>query len=245
MRGSKVQVFFLHFAGGSCYSFDFLRSYLKNSFEFIPLELPGRGKRYSEQLIKAKNEAVEDYYSQLISLRNGNPYLIFGHSMGAVLGFDLVAKMEKLNDLPICLIVSGNPGPGIKEVLEDDKKIGKRYLMSDESFKDELRKMGGVPEEILENSELYNFFNPILRADFEVLENEDFIHSAHQLSTPIYAMMGSEEKYSNKINNWRKYTNKPFQYKLLSGGHFFINDHAAHISDIIFHLIQKKDIIYN
>jgi external thioesterase TEII len=45
----KPQLFLLHFAGGSCYSFQFMLPYLKD-FNVLPIELPGRGRRIKESL---------------------------------------------------------------------------------------------------------------------------------------------------------------------------------------------------
>ena len=224
----KYQLFLLHFAGGSIYSFDFLKKYLKSNIEFIPLELPGRGKRFSERLLKNKKEAIEDYVAQIKTLRNNKPYLIFGHSMGATLGLSVAEKMEKNGDLPEALIVSGNPGPGIPK--EDNTK---RYLLEDTEFKIVLKDLGGIPDEVLENDELYDFFSPIIRADFEVLENDNFSEEGIVINTPLYAMMGDVEETSDKIENWKNFTNDDFQFKILKGNHFFINEHTQELVKVI------------
>jgi len=224
----KDQLFLLHFAGGNIYSFNFLKRYMKSYIEFIPLELPGRGKRYNEELLKTKEEAVEDYVNQIKVLRNGNPYLIYGHSMGAILGLSVTAKLEALLDPPKQLIVSGNPGPGIKS----HGNIC-RHLLDDFRFKEELKKLGGVPIELLENQEFDYYFVPIMRADFEVLEKDTFLETDIKLKTPINALMGSEEETCEKIENWRGFTTGNFQYKILSGNHFFIHDHPSELASII------------
>src|SRR5690349_18687727 len=113
-----MQLFLLHFAGGSTYSFDFLKKHLKTDIEFLPLELPGRGKRSTEKLIKTKQEAIEDYLSQILKLRNGSPFIVYGHSMGATLGLSVVSGLEKRGHFPEQLIVSGNSGPGSKKERE-------------------------------------------------------------------------------------------------------------------------------
>ncbi len=228
----KHQIFLLHFAGGSCYSFDFLRKYIPPDLEFRPLEIPGRGKRFQEKLLKTKQAAIQDYLVQIKKLRNKQPYLIYGHSMGASLALNIVKHLEDLGDPPCHLIVSGNSGPGIKEVEAQERKR-QRHLMNDEDLKEDLRTLGGMPEEILENEELYNFFSPILRADFELLESDDVEEENIILNTPIYALMGSEENYNNKIINWRRFTSNQFQYKILKGNHFFISKHPEHIANII------------
>ncbi|MGH1517883.1 thioesterase II family protein [Chryseobacterium sp. JK1] len=224
----KYQLFLLHFAGGSVYSFDFLKKYIKPNIEFIPLELPGRGKRFSEELLKNKKEAIKDYVIQIKALRNNKPYLIFGHSMGATLGLSVVEKMEKNGDQPEALIVSGNPGPGIQK--EDNTK---RYLLEDAEFKIVLKELGGIPDEVLENEELYEFFSPIIRADFEVLENDNFSEKEIRLNTSLYGLMGDEEETCDRLENWRNFTNADFQFKICKGNHFFINEHAQELAKLI------------
>lgn len=236
MQKSKVQLFLLHFAGGSRYSFDFLKEYLQHEVEFIPLELPGRGKRLGETLIKDKKTAIHDYCKQIQTLRNSKPYLIYGHSMGATLGISVAYEMQEKNDAPEALIVSGNSGPGTVPVDNEGNEIliKNRYLMSTPDFINELIELGGVPEEVLNNKEIFDFFEPILRADFEVLEKEtDFIEKDILISIPIHALMGTEEKTSHQVTNWQRFTTEKLQYAIEKGNHFFIHEHVQKLSEII------------
>ncbi len=239
---NKFQVFALHFAGGGFYSYNFLKNYISFDIEFISLELPGRGKRVKEDLIKDKALAIEDYFDQIKTLRNKNPYIIYGHSMGATMGLSLVQRMEDIQDPPVGLVVSGNPGPGITKTNKDGtrKVRAKRYLMSDDGFKDELRELGGVPEEILENNELFQFFNPIMRADFEILEKDNFSEKEIVLNVPIYAVMGSEEEYHHSIENWKRFTCSSFQSKILPGDHFFIKKYPKELIDVMMHYFKHS-----
>lgn len=224
----KIQIFLLHFAGGSCYSFDFLKNDIQDQFECHALELPGRGKRNQEPHLFKKTDAIQDYVSQIQKLRNNNqPYMIYGHSMGATLGLSVTKKMEELSDPPGILIVSGNPGPGASY---NDKQ---RHALSDVEFKKELRALGGVPEEILEDEELYNYFSPIMRADFEILEKNKLSEVGLVIETPIFAVMGNEEETVTEIENWQLYTSGKFDYQVLPGNHFFIHRQVKALSKII------------
>ena len=223
---NKVQLFFLHFAGGNRYSFQFLTHYLEQDYEIHSLELPGRGKRINEKLLVDKKEAILDYFEQIRSRRNDNHYLLIGHSMGATLGLDVTKMMEEINDPPLKLLVTGNPGPGVV----DEKK---RYLLSDDELKMELRKLGGAPEEVLENGELFDFFSPILRADFELLEKEDTTKTSLKINTPIHAIMGDQEEYQEEIENWNKFTRSSFKYERFLGDHFFIYNYPQELANII------------
>lgn len=224
----KTQIFFLHFAGGSCYSFDFLKNHINNNFECHALELPGRGKRNQESHLFEKTDAVLDYVSQIKKLRNTNqPFIIYGHSMGATLGLSVVKKMEEHLDPPNLLIVSGNPGPGASY---NDKE---RHTLSDVEFKKELRSLGGVPNEILEDEELYNYFSPILRADFEILEKHKLSEVGLVINTSIFAIMGDQEETVTDIENWKFYTSGKFDYQVLPGNHFFIYGQVKILAKII------------
>ena len=227
-NSSKRQLFLLHFAGGSAHSFDFLKRHISDDIDFCPLELPGRGARFGEVALRSKNQVIEDYLRQIKVLRNSNPYVIYGHSMGATLGLSVAKRMEESGDPPGYLIVSGNPGPGIKEVSNK-----KRYQMNDTEFKEELRVLGGVPEEVLSEEELYRVFSPILRADFEVLEKENHLEEDLQLHLPIFALMGTKEESNNRIWNWKRFTTSYFRCEVLKGHHFFIYDHPKAMARII------------
>jgi len=104
--------------------------------------------------------------------------------------------------------------------------------MEYDEFVAELRKLGGVPEELFENRELFDFFEPILRADFEVAERND-IENATVVDAPLYAIMGSEEEKADFIDNWGRFTHSLFQAEVLPGDHFFIHKHPHRLVQII------------
>ncbi|MCL9807008.1 alpha/beta fold hydrolase [Flavobacterium amniphilum] len=231
---TKYQLFLLHFAGGNQYSFEFLKKEITN-VNFIPLELPGRGKRHREELFKDKNQAIEDYFNQIKSLRNGEPYIIYGHSMGATLGLSVAAKLEAIDDSPELLVVTGNAGPGVK-----NRKDFLYHELDDQRFKEELIELGGIPAEVTDNDELFNYFSPIIRADFECLEKDPFSEEGLKLKTPVYALMGSDEENSDVIENWKNFTVNSFTHEILDGNHFFIHNHAEKLANIFTNQFYKQ-----
>lgn len=240
-----MQIFLLHFAGGNKYSFDFLKGYLKSDIQLFPLELPGRGQRFGEPFVFDIDAAATDYVNQIKSLRNNDKYLIYGHSMGATIGLFAAQKMEDLLDPPEYLIVSGNAGPGAKEIDAEGKEViqPKRYLMNDEDFKEELRELGGIPEAILESEEMYDFFSPIIRADFEVLEKEDLSLRKIKINTPIHAMMGDSEKKADQIENWKKFTTEDFSQRIFEGNHFFIHSYPSELMQTIMDCAKATNLL--
>ncbi|UNY98301.1 alpha/beta fold hydrolase [Zhouia spongiae] len=222
----KPDLILLHYAGGNVYSFNFIMPYLEKKFNIIPIELPGRGKRIKEKLLFDKNLAVRDVLNQILDNIGSNQFIIYGHSMGASLGFSVISELEKRKFYPLCFVASGNPGPNIKNDIQ-------RYDLPKEKFISELKLLGGIENEIIENKQLFDFFEPILRADFEIVEKESDLNGEIKISTPIYALMGDKEKFCCSIQNWKNYTTSNFKYKLLSGNHFFIYDHPKEIAEFI------------
>lgn len=220
----KPQLFTIHFAGGNCYSFNFLKQHFDPYFEVVALELPGRGKRMTEPLLKDAQDAANALFLELNKHRKQEVLFgVYGHSMGALLGFELIKRLEKEN--PLFLVVSGNAGPNIgKEELF--------YNLDQEAFKEELKKLGGIPQEVFDNEELYHFFEPILRADFELVERYETDLNI-TVNTPIYAVMGDLETNVDSIGNWKKYTTKTCETSILEGNHFFINDQPEAIASLL------------
>lgn len=225
MKRTKTQIFLLHFAGGNKYSYQSILPSFK-PFDTVVLELPGRGMRIKEGLIRSQNDAVDDLYRQIMQfISPGDEFLIFGHSMGAILGLRLCDKLESNGVFPKGLMVTGNAGPGIQ-------KENLKYDLPKEAFKLELKKLGGIPDEVLENDELFDFFELVLRADFEIIElgeNE----STSPIKTPIYAVMGDQETDVLEINNWEKFTTGGFESEIWSGDHFFIFKHGDRLVRIL------------
>lgn len=221
---SKPQLFLLHFAGGNCYSFHFITPLLPE-FETITIELPGRGKRMGENLLYDFALAAEDVFRQIVQRLRPGPYVVYGHSMGAYLALRVAGLLEKQDRPPVCLIVGGNAGPGIRHGRD-------LHALDTETFIVELVKLGGVSQELIGNRELFEFFEPILRADFTIAERNQLDNEA-PVACPVYALMGSEEEQHDKIGNWQRFTRAAFRCEILEGDHFFIHRHPSRIAGII------------
>lgn len=220
----KPQLFLLHFAGGNCYSFQFMIPLLKD-FEVICLELPGRGKRINEPLVKDFDLAANDIFRQLQEKLTSSSFLIYGHSMGAYLALRVSKLLESIGKSPAYLVVSGNAGPGVS----DEKR---RYLLGKDEFIKELKSIGGIPDEVFEHEELFDFFEPVLRADFEIAETNHKVNES-VVNIPIYAMMGNEEEKVDNISNWARFSTVAFNYEILEGDHFFIHRYPERVATVI------------
>ncbi|SKA48308.1 Surfactin synthase thioesterase subunit [Chitinophaga eiseniae] len=219
----KPQLFLLHFAGGNYFSYQSMIPYL-HGFEVISPELPGRGKRIMEPLVTTFEEAAADIFRQITARLSGR-FFIYGHSMGAYLALQVAHMLEHISQAPEAVWVSGTAGP---DYLEHTG----RHLLSGEGLTEELKKLGGIPDEFWEDDDLFSFFEPVIRADFEIVDT-CYIPDGTCISAPLYAMMGEEEENAQHIGCWEKFTRAAFKSQLFPGKHFFIHDHPAAIASAI------------
>lgn len=234
---SKVKLFCIPYAGGSAAIYKKWEGLLENDIELIPIELAGRGKRSNDALYADVPAAVDDIFS-IISrqLVDGKPYAIFGHSMGAMLTYELIQKI-RLNHLPepIHAFFSGRGAP---HVLSNREKM--YHEMPDEEFKQEIMDLGGTPKEFFDYPELVDYLLPILKNDFKISEIAEKRQDIIPLDCEITVMVGKEENEldAESVHGWMKHSKKMCTVHYFNGGHFFINDSADRITDII-----KKQLV--
>jgi surfactin synthase thioesterase subunit len=214
------------FAGASVYSYRPLFKNIEQSFTIKYLELPGRGNRVNEPLLFNYQEVLDDIFAQ-ISEEVQEPFIFYGHSMGAQLAFDTTHLLASRSDLkPIKLIVSGRGAPSAV-------KMKRRFDLPRPEFALALQNLGGIPREILNDPEFFSFFEPILRADFQAIENYRYV-AKQPLDIPILALLGDEEETTiTEASAWKEETTAQFELKIFKGGHFFILEHIQPILQLI------------
>jgi len=213
----RFRLFCFPYAGGNAQVFRAWPKDLPSSVEIHAIQLPGRGTRFGEPLLKRMTPllaAIDDAITPLLDV----PYAFFGHSMGALIAYELTRQLRARGKaLPKHLFLSGRKAP---EETETDPPI---HALSTPAFLSELRRYGGVPEAVLQEPDLLNLLLPIVRADFEVIET--WQHARDEpLDTPITTFGGVDDHRSSRalLEGWRPLTRGDFAMHILPGGHFFI-----------------------
>jgi external thioesterase TEII len=226
----------LPFAGGNAYSYRSIVEYLPPGIEVLCPELPGRGILTDRRLIRDMDLLAEFVLTNYLESTDLNrPYMLFGHSMGSLLVYLLARKIvAKRWNLPLHLCVSGRGGPSL------ERKKALTYNLPSREFRKEIGEMGGTRTEVLSESTLMDYFEPILRADFEAIEK--YIHkSSDSLAIPITLFYGSCEKsvkYSAHL--WELETSRLLVIKEMEGDHFFLFQHQPEIAAYLSNLLGVK-----
>lgn len=209
------------FAGGNQYSYRFFEEELKkNGIKILTIEYPGRGSKMKISLEKDIFKIVQNIMPQVISeildLREEEPYFFYGHSMGGLMAYLVAVELSKTKlKPPLKLITSARCAPKVKY------NRGVSQLKSSE-FWEIMKKMGGTPSEIFENEMLREYFEPIIKSDYLAVESYKYL-SNKPLDYPIDVFYGSDDIFSKEeMSQWENETNKNFTLKELNGGHFFI-----------------------
>jgi len=230
----KIKVYCFPFAGGSKYSYNSFTKFLPPYLDLVTLEFPGRGQRIGESLRTTMGELVNDAFDQIIKCDLTLPYVIYGHSMGTVVGYLVTKKIIENNlSAPLALFVTGAAAPSarINEPL--------RYCMPKDEFIANLKKLGGSPEEILNDPEIMDFYEPILRADFQAIEQYQYSET-QPFNIPIYVLTGKDEEVTfDQASTWKQETASDFDFIQFPGKHFFILDHEKQVVEFIDDKISK------
>lgn len=216
----------LHFAGGSKYSFNSFKPFLREHFEIHALELSGRGERTQEPLVEDIYQARDDLFAQM-EPHLESEYVIYGHSLGGLLAYKLALLIEQKGLRGASkVVVSGRAVP-----TKRPDKI--RYNLPKEAFIQTLKELNGTPKEILEHPELFEFFEPILRADFALVDRYHF-NTTGRLKTPLSLLYGLEETFSlEEAQAWQAFSTHPMKFHTFSGNHFFIYEHIQEVCRVI------------
>ncbi len=224
----KLRLFCFAYAGGSAVIFRSWQAVLGPKIEVCAIQLPGRGTRMMEPLYNDMQELVP-VIAKVIASQNNMPFAFFGHSLGALLSFE-VARYCQLQHLPqpVHLIASGSSAP------QNRTRSKNLHLMSNEELIKELGKFNGTPPEVLAHRELMEMACPMIRADFSLVENWQY-RPMPLLSLPLTVFSGWEDDRVNEdqVNDWKKETTGAFNVKWFEGGHFFINTEAREVQTAV------------
>jgi medium-chain acyl-[acyl-carrier-protein] hydrolase len=216
---ARLRLFCFHHAGGAAHVFRTWGEWLPKAVEVCPIQLPGRGTRMGEPLIRKIEPLVEAAVAG-IERDLSAPFAFFGHSLGALLAFEIARELRRraLPD-PAHLFVAARIGPSVP------LKTSPIYHLVDREFVEALRqRYNAIPDEIAREPELLAIMLPILRADLTI--HESYQHRAEPpLSCPISAYGGTRDHAVLKrdLEAWAAETTRAFKLHVMEGDHFFIH----------------------
>jgi len=230
---APCRLFCLPFAGAGASQFFPWKSLLPPFVELCTLQLPGREGRFREPAFVRADEAAEHVAREMLAWID-RPYALFGHSMGALLTFEVARSLRRRGcRLPFVLLLSGYPAPHLPRDQAPVSGLPKEQLI------ERLREMQGTPEVVLRDPELMNFLLPALRADFAICETYTF-REEPPLPIPMVVFGGAEDNEAPppRLEPWRLHTSAGFRQETLPGGHFFLHSSRERLLQHVVHALR-------
>ncbi|MBE9169281.1 thioesterase [Pleurocapsales cyanobacterium LEGE 06147] len=214
---AHLRLFCFPYAGAGASVFRSWSDELSLDVEVYAVQLPGRETRLRESPFTRISPLIETLAQVLLPYLD-LPFAFFGHSMGALVSFELARQLRRQKSpSPLHLFVSSRRAP----------QLPNPYLsihhLPDTALIEELHRYNGTPQAVLQDPELRSLFLPLLRADLAVIETYIYMSEA-PLDCSISAFGGLQDREASRkeLAAWRDQTSKTFTLRMFPGDHFFL-----------------------
>ncbi|HET9896840.1 MAG TPA: alpha/beta fold hydrolase [Streptosporangiaceae bacterium] len=211
-------------AGGSASFYRIWGDILPVQIETHLVQYPGREERLAEPCLRVMAELADAVAEAIVPLF-ARPVVLFGHSLGASLAYEVTLRSELVGLRPRLLIASGS--------LPPHRRPRKTFhLVSDAALVAELRREAATSEEMLGSSEFLEILLPMVRTDYELIET---YHPASPalVHTPLAVFHGSAdpEVTDPQVRAWSEVTSsgRLACHRVFDGGHFYLRDHQTDV----------------
>ncbi len=224
--GALPVVHFPH-AGGSASYYRPLCVALSDRFDALALQYPGRQDRRDEPCVTDLPVLADLLFDRLRPLAD-RPVAFFGHSMGALLAFEVTRRFEReLGTSPAALFLSGRRAPS----RHRDENVD---LTGNEGLLAEIRELSGTDPRLLGDDEMLQMIMEPLRADYRALGGYHFAPEP-PVRCPVAVLTGADDPRTaeDEAAAWQEHTTGPFDLRVFPGGHFFISENVTAVTDFV------------
>jgi medium-chain acyl-[acyl-carrier-protein] hydrolase len=201
---------------------------LPPSVQLLAVRLPGRDTRIREAPF-SRLEPLVEAVGEEIRHEMDCDLALFGHSMGAVIAFELARWLRsRALAIPVRLFVAARVAP---HVAAGPSRL---HELPDDRFIEQIEAYNGSAASVLGSRTLMATLLPTLRADFALVETYRY-ETRPPLACPITAFAGRDDSYTApaSIERWADLTAGGFTLHTLPGDHFFTRTRTASLVALI------------
>ena len=193
----------------------------------------GRRHRSGEPLNVDPGRLVDEVVAEVTT--DSRPLVVFGHSMGALIGYELSLALSTQGRPPTALVVSGCPPPHVRTA-----RASRDY--SDDELAATLVDWGGTEQQLIEDADLRRLTFPPLRADLTLCDLYRRDHPV-ALDLPLAVLAGRSDPVApaDQMAGWAAYSNDFRGVTQFRGGHFFVTEQRRrvvdHVADLAMHAL--------
>ncbi|HZM74977.1 MAG TPA: alpha/beta fold hydrolase [Candidatus Limnocylindrales bacterium] len=207
----------LSFCGGGTTSFRPWAGALAEDVDLALVCYPGRERRIAEPAMSTWTGLMDDVLALVRSLAH-RPYVLFGHSMGAWVAFEVAAAAERDGwPAPRALIVSASSPPSR---AAQERLAPPTLGASDEQVLDWMRRVGQLSELIIADPGLRALTLELFRADRRASDSYEFT-PGRMVRAPLQVLSGVDDPQVTDEGGWRALAAGDYRFDKLPGGHFY------------------------
>lgn len=226
-KDARARLICFPHAGGSASYFFPVATALAPEFDVRAVQYPGRQDRRHEPLIETVGELATQISDAIEPVMRG-PVAFFGHSMGAVLAFEVARRFEERGGAgPITVFASGRRAPS---VIRDDSARAR----DDATVIEEMRKLGGTDSRVLADREMLDMVLPAIRNDYRAVAN--YRPTEHvRIAAPIVVLTAVDDPRTTvaEARAWHDHTSAGGAIHTFEGGHFYLESRGSEVISLI------------
>lgn len=198
--------------------------------DLLGVTLPGREKQSKQSPLTCMDE-VTGRLGPALARHVTEPFVIFGHSLGALIAYELAHWLERRSGpRPEVVIVSGRAAP------HRPRQHLSLQELDDGEFLTALHdRYGGVPKVLRESPSLWELFLPSMRGDMSILEGYQF--KERLLGGPDLFVLGAEDDPTTNLADlyaWSEVSRGHVRVTVLpDGGHFYPQSRADQVTALL------------
>lgn len=228
-----IRIIMFPYAGSIGYAYQKMISYFdKSKFEIYMIDLNGRGERVDYDSYDTWDQLINDVYTQVDEIINqdNDGYVLFGHSMGAKIVYDVYIKIkQKQNKSPMYVIFSGC------KVHDANNEYYKLLQKPQKNFEEEYINLGGIPKEVLEDTDFKDYVFEVIKEDLRLLSQ--YKPKSKIITENVIILNGTNDDRSS-ISDWKHLCSK-ISYRIYPGNHFFIFQYPDKVVNDICNIIKS------
>lgn len=220
---ATIRLVCLPHAGGAATYYFPMSSSLPSWVDVLAVQYPGRQDRRGDRCIDSIGE-LADRVSEAVFEDAKLPTAFFGHSMGAVVAFEVARRLEARGAPPAVLFVSGRRAPS-------RTRPGWIHQLDNAGIIAELRRLSATDDKVLSDEEFMRAALPAIRNDYKAIETYA-CPGGTAVTSPITVLVGDRDPQTTieEAEAWRRHTTGAFTLKTFPGGHFFLNDNRMKVA---------------
>jgi medium-chain acyl-[acyl-carrier-protein] hydrolase len=199
--------------------------------EVRSVQYPGRENRLAETCLDEAGAMVGALADAWREISGGGRCALYGHSMGALLGFELAGELARrgVANPPQHLFLSGRNPPHVAS------RLPRLHPLPDGEFLPAVAQhYGNLPAELIADRELAALISPILRADFKLVDGYQW-RATGPTMTPLSVLGGINDPWTTEaeLAEWSRHTRGKFQRHMFPGDHFFHQQNRATVLALV------------